>query len=111
MLRWLIGVATACLAAVTLAQTEPSAALMARLDSVERIVVSLHPDKPGQMRVFARDGSEYTGGQSLWMKGEVRRAARLCASGAESDQAQAAVVIGEIERIVQAHQHLRPASS
>ena len=45
--------------------------------SAERIVDSLRPDKPGQMRVYAYDGSEYSAGESLWMKGQLR-AGRRC---------------------------------
>jgi hypothetical protein len=110
MSRWLIGMAMAGVAAVAQAQTGCSASVMARLDSVDRIAGSLHPDKPGQMRVFARDGSVYSGGQILWMQGQLRRAARLCARMEANNQAQAALVIGEIETLVQAHARLRPAA-
>jgi hypothetical protein len=51
--------------------------------SAERIVDSLRPDKPGQLRVFASDGSEFTAGQALWMKGQLRSVLQACAQGDE----------------------------
>jgi hypothetical protein len=47
----------------------------------KRIVDSLRLDKAGQMRVFAIDGSEYTGGEALWMKGQLRDVATACEKG------------------------------
>jgi hypothetical protein len=47
----------------------------------QHIVDSLRLDKPGQMRVFAEDGSEYTGGQALWMKGRLRDVSAACKKG------------------------------
>jgi len=54
---------------------------------VDRIVDSLRPDKPGQMRVFASDGSEFTAGQALWMKGQLRSVLQACVQGDESSAA------------------------
>lgn len=53
------------------------------------MVDSLRPDKPGQMRVFASDGSQYTAGEAQWMKGQLRFALRLCAQGDEASAASA----------------------
>jgi hypothetical protein len=69
-----------------------------------RIVDSLHPDKAGQARVFARDGSEFTAGQALWMKGQLRKVARLHASGAASDQEEARRLLAEVRELIRSHQ-------
>jgi hypothetical protein len=55
------------------------------------IVDSLRPDRPGQVRVFASDGSEYTVGQALWMKGQLRSVLQACA---QADETTAATVAG-----------------
>lgn len=50
-------------------------------DTYLRVIDSLRPEKPGALRVFAVDGSEFTGGQALWMKGQARDIERACARG------------------------------
>jgi hypothetical protein len=65
-----------------------------------RIVDVLRPDKPGQMRVFAADGSEFTAGQVMWMKGQLRLAEQACARG---DQADATRLLTEVRDLVEAH--------
>jgi len=55
--------------------------LTEQIVSVERILHSLRPDKAGQIRVFAFDGSEYSGGQAMWMKGQFRDVVAACAKG------------------------------
>ena len=77
-------VASTCLlAASTLAHASCSTALTEKLAGAEGIVNSLRPDKPGQIRVFASDGSEFTAGQALWMKGQLRSVAEACAQDKE----------------------------
>jgi hypothetical protein len=66
-----------------------------------RIVNSLRLDKPGQMRVFASDGSEFTGGQALWMRGQLRQVDRACAGG---DQVGAARLLRGVQELVTARQ-------
>jgi hypothetical protein len=66
----------------------------------EQIVDSLRLDKPGQMRVFAIDGSEYTGGQALWLKGQLRDVAAACAKG---DSAAAAQHLQAVLATLKAH--------
>jgi hypothetical protein len=61
-----------------------------------RLVDSLRPDKAGQARVFAVDGSEFTAGQALWM----RKVERLCASAAPADQAEAERVLAEVRELI-----------
>jgi hypothetical protein len=67
-------------------------------------VDSLRPDKAGQARVFAADGSEFTAGQALWMRAQLRKVARLCASGSPEDQTEAARVLAEVSQLLKSHQ-------
>jgi hypothetical protein len=69
-----------------------------------RLVDSLRPDKAGQMRVFASDGSEFTAGQALWMRGQMNKVARLCASHAPADQAEAERILAEVRELLRSHQ-------
>jgi hypothetical protein len=55
--------------------------LTAPLQGAERLVRSLRFDKPGQARVFAADGKEYTAGAARWMSAELEIAKRACARG------------------------------
>jgi hypothetical protein len=66
-----------------------------------RRVDFLRLDKPGQMRVFAADGSEFTGGEALWMRGQLRQADRACARG---DQVVAARLLRGVQALLTAHQ-------
>ncbi len=71
---------------------------------VERIVASLRPEKPGQMRVFAADGSEFNAGQASWMKARLRKYAQLCAQGSPEDLAEAAKILAEVQDLLNSHQ-------
>jgi hypothetical protein len=66
----------------------------------ERIVGSLRPDKAGQMRVFASDGSEFTAGQAQWMKGQLKLVVEACDHG---DSAEANRVLTEVQRMLSEH--------
>ena len=91
----------ACIAAPLLHAAEScDTALDREWRDCERIVEVLRPEKPGQMRVFAADGSEFTAGQVMWMKGQLRRAEHACARG---DQATAARLLTEVRDLVEAH--------
>lgn len=68
-----------------------------------RIVDSLRLDKAGQARVFAADGSEFTAPQALWMKGQLRKVARLCANGTASSQAEAARILADVGALLKSH--------
>jgi hypothetical protein len=72
-------------------------------DSV-RIVSSLRPEKAGQQRVFATDGSEFTGGQAVWMQQQLRKVERLCAHGGPADQETAATLLTQIQQLLKSHQ-------
>jgi hypothetical protein len=65
-----------------------------------RLVDSLRPDKAGQARVFAFDGSEFTAGQAQWMRGQLHKVERLCASAAPADQAEAERVLAEVRGLI-----------
>ena len=77
------------------------ATLTQALRDSERLVASLRPDKPGQARVVADDGSEFTAGQAGWMKSQLADVNRLCARG---DQPEAARVLGGVQALIRAHQ-------
>jgi hypothetical protein len=72
--------------------------------SAERIVDSLRPDKPGQMRVYAYDGSEYSAGESLWMKGQLRS---VLHAGVRGDDASAASTLHSVTDLLNS-QHRAP---
>jgi hypothetical protein len=56
-----------------------SLALTYDIVSAERVVDSLRPDKAGQARVFAYDGTVYTAGEAQWMKAQLREVLSACA--------------------------------
>jgi hypothetical protein len=93
-------ISTCLLASSTLTQASCSPALTEQIVSAERIVDSLRPDKAGQMRVFASDGSEYTAGEALWMKGQLQSVLRACARG---DEASAASTLRGVTDLLNAH--------
>jgi hypothetical protein len=68
-----------------------------------RLVDSLRPDKAGQMRVFAADGSEFNAGQVQWMKARLREVDSLCARGTEADEARAARILQDVRELLDSH--------
>lgn len=79
-----VAVSAYVLAASTVARAGCSPSFTEHFSGAQRVVDSLRPDKPGQMRVFAYDGSEYTAAEALWMKGQLRSALQACAQGDET---------------------------
>jgi hypothetical protein len=73
------------------------------LRECERIVGSLRADKAAQMRVFAPDGSEFTGGQATWMTNQLRLIATACSDG---DGEAAARRLAEVQDVLRGHPHL-----
>jgi hypothetical protein len=67
------------------------------------LVDSLRPEKPGQMRVFAVDGSEFNAGQVQWMKGQLRKLDKLCARGGPGDALEADRVLAGVDRLLESH--------
>jgi len=98
------------LASATMAHADCSASLNEKIGGVAHIVDSLRPDKPGQMRTFASDGSEYTAGQASWMKGQLRAIERECAN---SEDTSAAARLQSLRELVDAHgkSHLAVATA
>jgi hypothetical protein len=68
-----------------------------------RLVDSLRPEKAGQMRVFAADGSEYNAGQVMWMKVQLRKYEKLCSSATPDNAAEAAKVLSGVEDLLKSH--------
>jgi hypothetical protein len=62
---------------------------MARPWNTVALFAGDRPDKPGQVRLLASDGSEYTAGQVVWMKGRLRSVTQACAQGDETTVATA----------------------
>jgi len=91
---------TYLLALPSLSQASCAPQLSEQLTGAQRIVDSLRPDKPGQMRVFASDGSEYTAAEALWMKGQLRSVTRACAQG---DETSATSTLGGVTELLKAH--------
>ena len=96
--------AVACLATAVHAASPGDDVASQQYRDCARIVDSLHPDKPGQARVFTSDGSEFTAGQASWMKGQLRKVARLRASGAAGDQEEATRTLAEVREFIKSHQ-------
>jgi hypothetical protein len=88
------------LGSVSASHADCSLALTEQIASVERIVASLRPDKAGQMRAFASDGSEFTAGQAQWMKDQLRGIERECTKG---DDDSAAARLRGLQELLKAH--------
>ena len=67
------------------------------------LVDSLRPEKPGQMRVFANDGTEFNAGQAQWLKGQLRKLDRLCARGGPAEAAEAEKVRASVNQLIDSH--------
>lgn len=79
-----LSLAIAMISIIPVAQVvaKPSTAeVLPVFKQVQRIVHSLHADKPGQVRVRAVDGSEYTAGQAFRLKSQLMVAEAAMASG------------------------------
>ena len=84
------------------ARARCSRELTASFVSAERLVDSLRPEKAGVARVFAYDGSEYTAGEALWMKGKLRTVLTECS---HNDEAHALPDLKQVLSLVRAHHH------
>jgi hypothetical protein len=102
----LVGTAALLITTVGRAAIGCDAAAMEQYRRAERIVDSLRPEKPGQMRVFAADGSEFNAGQAGWMKARLREYAQLCAHGSPQDLAEAARILAAVQDLLKSHQRL-----
>ena len=102
--RVLVGTAALLIATVSHAAAGCDDASMQQYRQVAGIVDSLHPQKPGQMRVFAADGSEFNAGQAGWMKARLREYEQLCAHGSPEDLAKAVKILAQVQDLVKSHQ-------
>jgi hypothetical protein len=59
----------------------------------ERVVDSLRPEKSGQARVFAYDGTVYTAGEAQWMKAQLHAVLTACA---QNDDQRAAPLLENV---------------
>jgi hypothetical protein len=75
-------------------------ALLRSLHDAQRQLDSLRPDKSGQTRVFAPDGSEFTTGQAKWMKAELRSVEQSCALG---NATAASEHLSNVQNLLQSH--------
>jgi hypothetical protein len=100
--KTLLMLAGACLAAPALYASEGcDPGIVQQYHDSARVADSLRPDKPGVMRVYAADGSEFTAGQALWMQGQLRLVDKACARG---DQAEATRRLAAVRELLKAHQ-------
>jgi hypothetical protein len=102
--RVLVGSAAVLIVTVCQAASGCDAPSLQQYRDTARIVDSLRPEKPGQMRVFAADGSEFNAGQASWMKARLREYTRLCEHGSPEDLAQAAKLLAEVQDLLKSHQ-------
>jgi hypothetical protein len=79
-------------------------ALLQQYRECARVVDTLRPEKSGQARVFASDGSEFTAGQALWMQGQLRKVERLCAQGTTASQEEASAALAAVQQLLKEHQ-------
>jgi hypothetical protein len=98
----LIVVSTALLMLSNLAQATCSSTLTERFSSLRRVVDSVRPDKPGQLRVVASDGSVFTSAEAQWMHAQLRLAQKQCVQG---DEAAAGKTLRETNDLISARGH------
>jgi hypothetical protein len=92
------------LASTAVAEGACDAASLQQYHDCLQIVGALRPDKAGQQRVFARDGSEFTAGQAIWMQQQLRKVERLCAQSTPAAQADAARILADVQQLLKSHQ-------
>lgn len=93
---------TSCLVAPALHASEGcDPGFIQQYNATSRVADSLPPDKPGLMRGYAFDGSEFSARQALWMQGQLRVVDRACARG---DQAEAMRRLAAVQALLKAHQ-------
>ena len=106
MLSRIVILAAAAVVSVGPAFAAPScdAVFMQQYRQCAQIVDTLRPEKSGQARVFASDGSEFTAGQALWMQGQLRKIERLCSLGTSESQAEATTALMAGQDLLRSHQ-------
>lgn len=99
-LKLLSCILVACAGSVCNAAEGCDAAFTEQYHESVRIVESLRPDKGGQARVFAVDGSEFTAGQARWMQGQLHKVEVACVRG---DHVRAAQLLAEVQELLTSH--------
>jgi hypothetical protein len=74
--------------------------LSSSIERMERVLGSIRVDKPGLARVYSANGTEFTAGQALWMKHQMRELETACAHG---DQVAAARHLEQLQVLLKAH--------
>ena len=92
------------LGAVAQAQ-EPSSCTSQQYRDCVRLVESLRPRKEQVRCVLFRPltAPRFTAGQALWMQGQLRKVARLCASARPDDQIEATRILTEVRELLLSH--------
>lgn len=98
--KFLSCILVACAVSLSYAAEGCDASFTEQYHDCVRIVDSLRPDKGGQARVFAVDGSEFTAGQARWLQGQLHKVAAACV---RNDEAQAAQLLAEVQELLKSH--------
>ena len=100
----LVVVSVSCLvASQAYADGGCDAGLKQRYENDARVVNSLRPDKPSEMRVYAVDGSEFTAGEARWMRSELRKIESYCTSVNSARARQATAAAANVEALLKSH--------
>jgi hypothetical protein len=92
---------TLCLASLVAQATEKcSSEFLQSCQETARVVDSLRPEKPGQVRVFTLDGREFSAGQAFWMQRQMKRVNEACTRG---DEKEAARLLATVRELLEAH--------
>ncbi len=75
---WVPAAAFGLLVGTANARADCDPTLGSSLRDAERFVATMRADKPGQARVFASDGTEYSAGLVRWMAAQLRAADKDC---------------------------------
>lgn len=102
MRSMLLGAATLLVTTTYAVGSECDDKLTASLHDCQRIVGSLRPDKAGQMRVFASDGSEFTAGQAQWMSAQLKQVAKDCDHGNVDEASRR---LADVQQLLSEHHH------
>jgi hypothetical protein len=98
--RHVVAIPELCAASLSDASQSCNRSFTEQYRDCVRIVDSLRPDKGGQARVFAPDGSEFTAGQARWMQGQLHEVQEACVRG---DQTRAAQLLREVQELLRLH--------
>jgi hypothetical protein len=99
----LIPLVVACIGSPALYAGECQAEFTHKWYDSAHIVGFMRPEKAGQVRVFAADGSEFTAGQVMWMKGQLKRIEQACGRG---DQTDATHLLAGVQDLLKSHQRV-----